>query len=131
MSTVLEASLDGGQRALLVEPDDQTRRTLQMLLQGWKFVVRSFSAAMPALADGYADSAHVLLVAQRFPDADGQTVLLWMRQRGWRGRAIMVADLQTAELVGDARESGFAAVLGKPVGRLDLLEALLRTDGSR
>lgn len=126
MSTILEARFQAGKRALLIEAEDATRRLLQLLLQGWRFEVRAFSHPTPALADGYADTSHVLLVAHRLPEAEGSAILVAMRQRGWEGRSILIAESRTGDLVEHARQVGFSAVLGKPVGRLDLLEALVK-----
>lgn len=122
----LPPDLEGGGRVLLIEPEDSVRRGLQLMLQGWRFSVRSFSAAAPALADADAEDAHVLLVAQRLLGSDGGAVLRALRQRGWQGRAILLAESRSSALVADALETGFSAVLEKPVGRLDLLNALAK-----
>lgn len=126
MSMILEASLAAGGRALVIEPEDETRRSLMLMLRGWRLDVRSYSAAAPALADGHAYDAAVLLVAQSLPDSDADTVLRSLRQQGWQGRAILVADTRTNGFVAEARNAGFSAVLSKPISRLDVLEALVK-----
>lgn len=125
MSISLEASLGPRGGALLIEPDDAARRSLQLMLQGWGYAVRSFSAAAPALADAYAGDAHLLLVAHCLL-SEGSAILQQLRQRGWQGRAILLADSRTSALIGEAAQAGFVEVLEKPVGRLELLNALAR-----
>lgn len=126
MSTIQEASLERGSRVLLIEPEDATRRSLQLMLQGWRLDVRSFGIARAAFADSYARSAHVLLVGHRLEEGNGSDVLQSMKRSGWSGRAILVADTRSLALVEQARQCGFSTVLSKPVGRLDLLNALVK-----
>lgn len=113
-------------RALLIEPDDTTRRALQIMLEGCRLEVRSFAAATPALADFADRNPHVLCVAHILPDGDGPMILCLMRQRGWEGRAILITDMGSQRLIDAADDAGFAAVLDKPVGRLELINALVR-----
>lgn len=124
--TILENNIRAGKRALLIEPEDATRRALQLLLQGWRFEVRSYCAAAAALSDAFADDADVLLVAHCLPEGDGSAALNTLRGRGWKGQAILIADSGSRALAAEARQAGFTAVLDRPVGRLDLLEALRR-----
>lgn len=121
-----EASFSGNRRALIIEPEDSARRSLQLMLQGWRFVVRSFGALAPALADPHARDAQVMLVAHDVLSGGDGAMLLVLREAGWQGRAILVADALTADLAREAQRAGFAAVVDKPIGRLDLLNALMK-----
>ncbi|WP_197054233.1 hypothetical protein [Sphingomonas sp. 37zxx] len=111
-------------RALIIEPEDSVRRSLQLMLQGFRFAVRSFGALAPALADSYARDAHVLLVAHDVLNSGDRALLSALRQSGWQGRAILVARSPTTDLADEARHAGFAAIVDKPIGRLELLNAL-------
>ncbi|UZK69670.1 response regulator [Sphingomonas sp. S1-29] len=118
------ATATGAPRAVIVEPEDSVRRSLQLMLQGLRFAVRSFGGV--ALANAYARDAHVLLLAEGVFDIGGRALLSVLRESQWQGRAILVAGSPRTALAESADSAGFAAVLAKPVGRLDLLSALAK-----
>ncbi|UUL83146.1 response regulator [Sphingomonas qomolangmaensis] len=111
---------------MIVEPEDSVRRSLQLMLQGLRFAVRSFDGVPPALADAYSRNAHVLLLADGVFHAGGGALLSVLRASGWQGRAILVTRSPHLGRAAAANSAGFAAVLIKPVGRLDLLNALAK-----
>jgi FixJ family two-component response regulator len=109
---------------LLVEDDDGARRSLQLLLLGRGFRVRSFAAAAPAIADPMIDDAAVLIADYRLPDSDGLTLLADLRERGWGGRAILVSAYASGKLATAATAAGFDAMIEKPLRHSELLAAI-------
>ncbi|WP_213979687.1 response regulator [Sphingomonas sp. dw_22] len=113
-------------RILLLEDDDGVRRSLQLLLQGLGFEVRSFAAATPALADPLSAEMDFLIADNRLPDGDGLSALRTLRARGWQGRAILITAFPSSGVSEAAEQAGFAAVLEKPLRQQVLLGALTR-----
>jgi CheY-like chemotaxis protein len=113
------------ERVLLVDSQDESRRALQLLLQGCGMEVRAFASAAAAMAETTLDQIRTLLIARELSDGDAIHVLRQLATRGWKGRAILIGQSH-AELDEAARDAGFAGVVKKPVGRLELLGALAR-----
>lgn len=113
-------------RVLLLEDDDGVRRSLQLLLQGLGFEVRSFAAATPALADPLSAEMDFLIADNRLPDGDGLSALRALRARGWQGRAVLITAFPSVDVSKEAERLGFAAVLEKPLRQQVLLGALTR-----
>lgn len=113
------------ERVLLVDSQDDSRRALQLLLQGCGMDVRAFASAAAAMAEATVDQIRTLLIARDLSDGDAIHLLRQLALRGWRGRAILIGQSHAA-LDEEARAAGFAHVVKKPVGRLELLGALAR-----
>jgi len=118
------APADLRRRLILVDDDDSARRALQLLLSAHGFDVRSFAAAAPILADPQAIDVAFLVVDQRLPDGDGVSLLAALRERGWRGRAVMITGFPSRDLAEAADRQGCSIVLEKPLRGSDLLIAL-------
>ena len=108
---------------VLIEGDDDQRRSLQLLLQGRGFDVRAFATARAALSDPASVEARYLVVDRHLADFDGATVLRMLRMRRWDGTPIMIGavDDQARQ---EALAGGFAAAVAKPVRQHELLDAL-------
>ncbi|USQ94480.1 response regulator [Caulobacter sp. RL271] len=114
---------------LLVEDDPAIRRSLQLHLRARHLDVRAFGACRPALADGAAGEAAVLVSEYRLPDGDGLGLLTALRAKAWRGAAILLTAETTRDLEDAARSAGYARVLRKPLIEAalgDLVERLLK-----
>lgn len=120
------ADLSGNarRRLILVDDDDSARRSLQLLLSAHGFDVRSFAAAAPILADPQAIDAPFLVVDQQLPASDGISLIAALRERGWRGRAVMITGFPSRELSEAADRQGCPIVLEKPLRGAELLRAL-------
>ena len=101
--------------ALVVEDDDGVRRSLQLLLHWRGYEVRSFASAGALLAGADLDDAAVLIADFRLPDATGCDVRRALGDRGWTGRSVLITGYPSAALDALARDSGFDAVLSKPL----------------
>lgn len=129
MPSTVQSSRDAERpRILLIEHNDEVRRALQLLLNGWGFEVRSFATPTLALTDPSLIEATVLLLDEQFiaAEANAHGVLPAMRTRGWQGRAILMSAAPEDARNGVAGRAGFAAVIRNPPRQLELLAALGR-----
>lgn len=109
---------------IVVDDDDGVRRSLQLMLHWRGYDVHSFASAEPVLADPKALDAALLVVDQGLPDGDGISLMASLRERGWRGRAVMITGFPTPDLVEAAGRHGCTTVLEKPLRNFELLMAL-------
>lgn len=114
---------------LLVEDEPAVRRSLQLVLQGSGFAVRSYASGAALVADRGAAQATGLIADYRLPDSNGLAVLRALRAGGFRGRAILVTGYPSRELSAKARQEGFLCVLNKPLGDRALREAVASLSG--
>jgi len=109
---------------LLVEDDPGVRRSLQLVLQGSGFGVRSYATGAALLADPNVGDALAIVADYRLPDGDGVRLLEDLRKIGFRGQAILVTGFGTPELEISARAAGYARVLEKPLADRVLRETM-------
>jgi FixJ family two-component response regulator len=100
---------------LIVEDDAAVRRSLQLLLRSKGLEVRAHGSATNALADPMTIEAACLVADLKMPDIDGIELLRTLRQRGWKGSAILISGFMTDVLEAQARMAGYAGILRKPV----------------
>ncbi|MCW3848584.1 response regulator [Sphingomonas sp. LB-2] len=112
-----------GLTVLLVEDDEGVRRSLQLLLEWNGFDVRAHALAGSAMKLAPAD--YDLLVADYYlQDGDGIELLAVLRRAGWPGRAVLITARVSDAVAELARETGYHAVLEKPLARHELIAAL-------
>lgn len=105
------------------------RRSLQLVLRARGFDVRAYGSSKAILADEAARDAAALIADFRLRDGDGIEVLETLRERDWRGPALLVTRFPNPDLDARAGRAGFSRVLQKPLveGALaDTVERLLR-----
>lgn len=115
---------------LLVEDDAGVRRSLQLLLSGQGYDVRAYYEGQPLLADGQSLDAACLIADYRMGDMNGLAVLEGMRQRGWKGPAVLITAFPSAELAQRAEAAGFNTIIEKPLkphALVNLLDRLVPT----
>lgn len=123
---LMEDNLQASARpaVLLVDDDDGVRRSLQLLLQGNGFHVRSYGTGAALLADPAAMSAMCLIADYRLPEIDGMAVLQELRRRGWAGSALLISGFVSPDLTAGALAAGFSSVLAKPLRDRSIAAAL-------
>lgn len=109
---------------LLVDDEPAVRRSLQLILQGNGFLVRSYGSGAALLADPGAHKAEGLVADYRLQDMDGLAILRRLRDAGFDGRAILVTAFASPDLVIDALAVGFSRVLEKPLAARALSAAV-------
>lgn len=111
-------------RLVLIQEDDDGRRTLHLILTHEGFSVRSYSCAMLFLADTAVADAEYLVSDCRLPDGEGFALLEELRRTGWEGHAIIAIDGPSLQLRERALAAGYAVVLSKPLRPQRLISAL-------
>lgn len=109
---------------LLVEDDPAVRRSLQLILHGGGFLVRSYGTVTASLADPNIDSMQGMIADYRLPDGDGVSLLRALKAAGFRGHAILITAFASPELEARARTAGFARMLEKPLADRMLRETM-------
>lgn len=119
-----EASGRRSNRALLIEDDEGVRRSLQLLLHGRGYDVRAYASAGLVLENDEVGEAGLLVTDYRLPDGNGIDLLRSLRRRGWAGRSVLITAYPSASVLQEAFDSGFDAVLEKPLRQRSLIAAL-------
>ena len=111
-------------RLLLVEDDSGVRRSLQLLLHGRGFDVRSYASGLALLADPTALDAVCLVSDYLMPEIDGLLILRRLRELGWQGEALMITAFPTKQLINQALAAGYSRVIEKPMAEAALVDAV-------
>ena len=110
------ATKDGRRAKILIAEDDPAvRRSLQLLLQGNGFDVRSYGTGGAILADLSSRDADCFVSDYRMPDMDGLSLIKRLRQEGWAGPAVLITAYNTDDVRKRACEAGYHVVLEKPL----------------
>jgi FixJ family two-component response regulator len=110
---------------VILDDDPGSRRSMQMLLQGRGFQVRSFAVPELLIADVRANNPVCLVTDYRMAGYDGLQVLDALRAAGWMGKAILVTAFGSPELMQKAIAHGFETVLDKPCKESALVNAVI------
>jgi two-component system, sensor histidine kinase and response regulator len=123
---------------LIVDDNHTNRRILEVMLAEWKMKLTSVDGAGSALRQIWhaAESGNpyrLILIDARMPEVDGFTLIESLNQ-SHKLAAPAIIMLTSGGQCGDAarcRQLGVAGYLTKPVGRSELLEAILQVLGHR
>lgn len=102
-------------KILLAEDDPGVRRSLQLLLEGRGYHVRSYASGAALLADKSTRDAVCFVADYAIPDVDGVSLLRELRADGWDGPAVLITAYHSADLESRATGQGFARVIEKPL----------------
>lgn len=108
----------------ILDDDPGARRSMQLLLQGRGFQVRSFATPELLIADVKTNNPACLVTDYRMTGHDGLQVLDALRAAGWMGKAILVTAFGSPELMQKAIAHGFVTVLDKPCKESALVNAV-------
>lgn len=111
---------------VLVEDDPAVRRSLQLVLHGKGYEVRSFASGVALLADPKARQAACLVTDYRLPEMDGFEILAALRKEGWQAPSVLVTAYHSDELAARARQVGFSEVIEKPLHERALADVVMR-----
>ncbi|EQB10812.1 MULTISPECIES: response regulator transcription factor [Sphingobium] len=114
----------------LVDDDPGVRRSVQLLLRSRGYDVRSYASSTAMLADAHVLDAACLVTDYLMPELDGIAVLDALRERGWKGPAILVSAYCSPRLLERAQRQGFASVMEKPLREHFLSETVSRLIGN-
>ena len=108
----------------VVDDDDSLRDAIRSLLRSVGHTVEMYQSAEEFLEHRNPAQPGCLVLDIRLPDGNGIEVMRTLRRRGWRGRAILITAFADTFMAADARASGFAVVLEKPLHHHALVAAL-------
>jgi len=115
-----------GARVLVVDDNETSRRILEGMLRGWELNVKSVENGEAALAELNGGEYALVVTDRNMPSMDGFALIARMRAtEGLAGTKILL--LSSAGQRGDGercKELGVAAMLVKPIRRLELRETL-------
>jgi FixJ family two-component response regulator len=100
---------------LIVEDDDSVRRSLQLLLRSAGLDVRAHESSTAAVADPLALECDCLVADLMMPDLSGIALLRLLREKGWKGPAILISGFVTPAATAEALDAGFMTILPKPI----------------
>ena len=114
-----------GTRVLVVDDNETSRRILETMLRSWELDVKSVKSGKAALAELNGGQYAVVMVDRNMPGMDGFALISRIRGTPAAGAKILL--LSSAGQRGDGercKKLGVAAVLVKPIRRLELREAV-------
>lgn len=111
-------------QVLLAEDDPAVRRSLQLLLHGQGYDVRSYASGSALLADPKARGAACFVADYKMPGMDGVETIMALRGEGWTGPAILLTAFHSPELNARAHQAGFSVILAKPLHERSLADTL-------
>jgi FixJ family two-component response regulator len=108
----------------LVDGDPALRRARLLMLRAEGFEVRAYPVCAALLADPQAFRSTCVIADAEMGDLSGQQLLHAMREAGWVGSAILLADTGLTEPSSAANDRAFVAVLPKTLSDGPLLKAI-------
>jgi FixJ family two-component response regulator len=120
-SSIMSSELSG---IALVDGDPALRRARQLMLRSERFEVRAYATCGALLADPLALRSACVIADAEMSDLSGLQLLHAMRDAGWSGAAILLADAIPAELATAANDHDFMAMLPRNLSDVALLKAI-------
>lgn len=115
---------------IVAEDDPAVRRSLQLLLHGKGYDVRSHGSATSLLGDPATRGAVCLIADYRMAGLNGVELLHGLRATGWNGAAVLITAFLSHGICIEARQAGFGEILEKPFRDRSLIDTVLRLTGA-
>lgn len=113
-------------RLVLVEDDENVRRSMTMLLRARGFKIDAYRSGAEFLMMQGQKDADCLLIDYKMPRIDGLEVMRRLRVQNDHTPAILVTGYYSNSLMQQASEAGFGQVLEKPATPDALIQAINR-----
>ncbi|MFS0724656.1 response regulator [Paenibacillus sp. 1P07SE] len=112
----------------IVDDDPACRRSLERIIED------SGIGKVVGLAEGGAEGVPVVLATQpdivlidfMMPDQDGIETMMQLKTKGYDGKYVMISQIVSKEMVGQAYQSGIEFFIQKPINRLEVEAVLTR-----
>ena len=111
-------------QVLLIEDDEDVRRSLTLLLRSWGYTVDVFRNGMELLGLRHLPSPDCLIIDYKMPHLDGLDLLRQLRIGGMVMPAILITGFYSTSLAERAKRLGYCSVIEKPTVNPDLQSAL-------
>jgi FixJ family two-component response regulator len=118
----IRAERSPSSRLVLIEDDENVRRSMTMLLRARGFIIDAYRSGTEFLTLQGRHGGDCLLIDYKMPRLDGLEVMRRVRAVNDTTPAIMITGYYSDSLLARARSAGFAEVLEKPATP----EALIR-----
>lgn len=114
-------------RFFLIEDDAVTRKMLERIIleSGLGEVIGEAQDGLHVTIDEIND-ADIVLIDLLMPGRDGIETMKALQAEGFRGKFIMISQVENKEMVGEAYLNGVDTYIQKPVNRLEVLAVLKR-----
>jgi CheY-like chemotaxis protein len=114
-------------RLVLIEDDENVRRSMTMLLRARGFVIDAYRSGTEFLTLQGRHGGDCLLIDYKMPRLDGLEVMRRLRAGNDSTPAIMITGYYSDSLLARARSAGFAEVLEKPATPEALIQMISDT----
>ena len=109
---------------LLVEDDDDVRRSLTMLLRSWGYSVDVYRSGKELLSTRSVPTPDCMIVDYKMPQIDGLDLLSRLKSLGLVAPALLITGFYSNSLESRARAIGYSQVIEKPAMHVVLQNAL-------
>lgn len=101
-------------RIVLVEDNDEVRRSLMLLLRVRGFSVEAYRTGVELLSTEFLPNADCFLIDYKMPSLNGVDLLARLRGGGVTAPAVMLTGFLTTYLTERALGAGFVRIIEKP-----------------
>lgn len=101
-------------RVVLIEDDDEVRRSLTLLLRARGFSVDVFRNGMEILSNRSLPQSDCMLIDYKMPGMNGLALLRKLREAGLQTPALMITGFFSNTLLQRAKDAGYSDVVEKP-----------------
>ncbi|BCJ86153.1 response regulator [Effusibacillus dendaii] len=114
-------------RVYMIEDDAATRRMLERILQESDLAV-----VIGQAADGEhvqlenVEGADLILIDLLMPGRDGIETIRELKKQGFRGRFVMISQVENKQMVASAYQAGVDTFIYKPINRSEVLAVIRR-----
>ena len=114
-------------RLVLIEDDENVRRSMTMLLRARGFVIDAYRSGTEFLTLQGRHGGDCLLIDYKMPRLDGLEVMRRLRAGNDTTPAIMITGYYSDSLLARARSAGFSEVLEKPASPEAMIQMIAAT----
>lgn len=112
---------------LLVEDDDDVRRSLAMLLKSWGYTVEPYRSGAELLSLRHLPEGDCLIIDYKMPNMDGLALMRQLKAAGFTTPAILITGFYSTSLEDRAKSTGFCKIIEKPMVNQVLQDTLATT----
>lgn len=110
----------------IVDDDAVSRRMLQSIIEksGLGEVVATAGSGREGMQAVLGQEPDVVLIDLLMPDQDGIETIHRLKEQGFRGKYVMISQIENKEMIGKAYQAGIEFYIQKPINRVEV-EAVL------